>query len=159
MLLFGAETWVLAQRIEKALDSFKSRVARRLTRKQPRQRTDGIWDYPPLAEALGEAGLEGIRKLVTSRQNTVAQYIAMRPILDLCESSTWRPGTRVSWRWWEQDEIDLEGAKKRAVEITTRSDPDLEEEGDVESNGDLGGEDDSQGASGSSGSEWIGADE
>ena len=45
VLLFGADTWVLTQRMEKALDSFKSRVARRLTGKQPRQRTDGSWDY------------------------------------------------------------------------------------------------------------------
>ena len=28
LLLFGAETWVLTQRMEKALDSFQSRVAR-----------------------------------------------------------------------------------------------------------------------------------
>ena len=57
----------------------------RLTGKQPRRRTDGSWDYPPLAEALGEAGLEGISNLVTSRQNTVAQYILTLPILDLCD--------------------------------------------------------------------------
>ena len=75
VLLFGAETWVLTQRMEKALDSFQSRFARRLTGKQPRRKTDRIWDYPPLAEALGEAGIEGIRKSVTRRQNKVAQYI------------------------------------------------------------------------------------
>ena len=56
--------------------------------------------YPPLAEALGEAGLEGIRKSVTRRQNMVAQYIVTRPILDLCERATRRPGVRVSRRWW-----------------------------------------------------------
>ena len=83
VLLFGADTWVLTQRTEKALESFQSRVARRLTSKHPRQRTDGSWDYPPLAEALGEAGLEGIRKSVTSMHNTVTQYIATRLIIDL----------------------------------------------------------------------------
>ena len=101
VILFGAETWVLTQRMEKALDRFQSRVARRLTGNQPRRRTDGSWDYPPLAETLGEAGLEGIRKLATRRHNTVAQYIATRPILDLCERDTRRPGARVYWRWWE----------------------------------------------------------
>ena len=45
--------------MEKALDSFQSRVARKLTGKQPWQETDGNWDYPPLAEALGEVGLGG----------------------------------------------------------------------------------------------------
>ena len=52
VLLFGVETWVLTQRMEKALDSFQSRVARRLTGNQLRRKKDGSWDYPPLAEAL-----------------------------------------------------------------------------------------------------------
>ena len=59
--------------------------------------------------------------------------------MDLCERANRRPGARVSWRWWKQYGIDLEGAKKRAAETTTRSDPDSEEEADMESNGDLGG--------------------
>ena len=101
VLIFGAETWALTQRMNKALDSFQSRVARRLTGKQPRRKKDGSWDYPPLAEALGEAGLEGIRKSITWRQNTVTQYIATRPILDLCERVARRPGAWVSRRWWE----------------------------------------------------------
>ena len=70
-----------------ALGSFQHRVARRLTRRQPRRRRDGIWEYPPLEEAMLETGFEGIRTYITSNQNTVAQYIMTRPILDLCEWS------------------------------------------------------------------------
>ena len=70
VLLFRAETWVLALRMERALDSFQHMVARRITRRQPWIQWDGSWDYPPLAEAMGEAGFEGIRKSVTRRQNT-----------------------------------------------------------------------------------------
>ena len=98
VLILGAETWVLTQRMEKALDIFQSRVAMSLTGKHPRQRTNGSWYYPPLEEALGEAGMEGIRKSVTRTQNTFAQYIVTRPILDLCERATWRPGARISQR-------------------------------------------------------------
>ena len=76
VLLFGAETWVLTQRMEKSMDSFQSRFARRLTGEQPWRKKDRIWDYLPLVEALGEVGIEGIRKSITWRQNTVAQYIA-----------------------------------------------------------------------------------
>ena len=61
---------------------------------------------------MGEAGFEGIRKSIMRRQNIVAQYVATQPIMDLCERSDRRPGVRVSRRWWEQDGIDLEGAKK-----------------------------------------------
>ena len=57
VLLFGAETWVLTQRMEKALERSQSRIASRLTGKQTRRRMDGNWDYPPLAEALGEEGI------------------------------------------------------------------------------------------------------
>ena len=99
VLLFGAETWFLIPRIERSLDSFQHRVARRITGKHPRQQAGGNWEYPPLMEALGEADFEGIRKSITSRQNKVAQYIAMRPILYLCGRATMWPGVRVSW-WW-----------------------------------------------------------
>ena len=80
----------------------------------------------------------------------VAQYIATRPIMDLCERSTWRPGARLSWRWWEQDGIYLEGENKRVTEVETDS--------DSESDSDSGGEE-SSGASGSSGAEWSGEEE
>ena len=33
--------------------------------------------------------------------------------MDLCERSARRPGARVYRRWWEQDGLDLEGAKNR----------------------------------------------
>ena len=56
---------------------------------------------------MAEAGFKGIGTYVTRRQNMVAQYIATRPILDLCERSAQRPGERVYRRWWEQDGLDL----------------------------------------------------
>ena len=61
---------------------------------------------------MQEAGFEGIWKAITRRQNTAAQYIATRPILDLCERATQRMGARVSRRWWDQEGIDLEEAKE-----------------------------------------------
>ena len=41
--------------------------------------------------------------------NTVAQYIATRPIMDLCLAAKRRPGLRVTIRWCEQEGLDLEG--------------------------------------------------
>ena len=55
---------------------------------------------------MKEAGFTEIRKSITNMQNTVAQYIATRPILDLCERTTKRGGERVSRRWWDQKGID-----------------------------------------------------
>ena len=91
-------------------------AARRITGNQPRRGGGGKWYYPTLREAMREAGFEEIRKAITSSQNTVAQYIATRTILYLCERSMQRAGERVSWRWWDRKGIDLKTAKEWAVE-------------------------------------------
>ena len=106
VLLFGSETWVLTVRMEKALDSFQSRVTRRITGRQPRRGKDGSWYYPSLAGAMKEAGIVWVRTSILRSQNTVAQFIATRPILDLCENSSHQPGAQVARRWWEQTRID-----------------------------------------------------
>ena len=56
------------------------------------------------------------RTSINRRQNTVAQYIATRPLLDLCEGATQRGGARVTMRWWDQKGIDWEKAKVRGAE-------------------------------------------
>ena len=65
---------------------------------------------------MQEAGFEEIRKAITSSQNTVAQYIATRTILYLCERTTQRGGARVSRKWWDQKGIDWKTAKEWAAE-------------------------------------------
>ena len=107
---------------------------------------------------MGESGFEGIRKSVTRRQNTAVHYIATRTILYLCEWDTRRPGARLSWRWWEQAGIDLEGAKKRAAEAATVSDSESDLDSDSELNADPGGEEESRGASRLSGEERSGVE-
>ena len=87
---------------------------------------------------MRESGFEGIRQSITRRHNTVAQYIATRPIMDLCEWSTQRLGDSVSQRWWEQKGIDLEKAKGKATETTT-TDFESEAEAEVESEEGWGG--------------------
>ena len=129
VLLFRAETWVLNPRMERALSSFKQRVARRLTGRKLRRRVGGSWEYPSSEEAMTESGFKGIRTYITRRQNTVAQYIATRPIMDLYERSTRRPGAWVSQKWWEQDGLDVEGAKKRAAAESDREEVVSKEEG------------------------------
>ena len=82
---------------------------------QKRRRGGGSWEYLSLEEEMEEPGFEGIGTYITRRQNTFAQYIVTRPILDLCERSTRKLGARVSQQWWEQDGLNLEGAKKKAA--------------------------------------------
>ena len=65
--------------------------------------------------ALKEAGVVRIRTLILRSQNTVAQFIATRPILGLCEVTERRPGTRVPRRWWKQTGIDWKAAREAAA--------------------------------------------
>ena len=115
VLLFGAELWVLTKNMESALDALQGRVARRLTGRQPRRGRDGEWFYPSLAGALQEAGVVRARISVLRRQNMVAQFIATRPILGLCEVAERRRGTRVPQRWWEKSGIDWSLAREKAA--------------------------------------------
>ena len=70
------------------------------------ERERRVWHYPSLKGAMKEAGLTDIRTSILRRQNTVAQYIATRPLLDLCEGAIAREGAKVPQRWWEQAGID-----------------------------------------------------
>ena len=52
---------------------------------------------------------------VLKRQNTVTQYIATQPILDLCEEMVWSMGTWVAKMWWDQEGLELAGAREAAA--------------------------------------------
>ena len=73
------------------------------------------------------------------RQNTVAQYIAMRPLLDLCVGARAREGAKVIIRWWGQAGIDWEKEKAKGTEkemtagTETGTDTEGEEEREIES--------------------------
>ena len=115
VLLFRAETWVLNPHMYQALRSFQHRVAQWLTGRYPRQRGERRWEYPLLAAVMAEAGFEDIGVYITRKQNTVAQYIATRPILEIYEKPVRRPGAWVYRQWWDQEGLDLEGVKERVM--------------------------------------------
>ena len=61
VLLFGAETWVVTPRMERALNYFMHGSARRITGRQPRRGWNGKWFYPSLEGAMKEAGFKDVR--------------------------------------------------------------------------------------------------
>ena len=138
--------------MERALSTFIHGAARRLTGRQPRRGRDRKWHYPSLEGAMKEAGLTDVRTSIQRRQNTVAEYIYTRPLLDLCKGAQQREGARVALRWWEQSGIDWEKAKAKETETAATS--------GLESGADTEGEEGQEAeirASGSSGAEWSGA--
>ena len=62
---------------------------------------------------MEEAGFEEIGVYITRRQNTIAQYIAMRPIMDLFEICVWRLGAWVYWRCCNQEGLDIKRENER----------------------------------------------
>ena len=86
-----------------------------MTGRQPCRGRDGKWFYPSLAGAIKEAGVVRARTSVLRRQNTVAQFVATRPIFGLCKVAERRRGTRVPQRWWEQSGIDWSLAREKAA--------------------------------------------
>ena len=52
--------------------------------------------------AMEEIGFEDMGEYFLKRQNMVAQYIVIRPVLDLCEDTVRRSGAWVARRWWYQ---------------------------------------------------------
>ena len=168
VLLFRAETWVLTKNMEAALDAFQGRVARRLTGRMPLRGRDGKWLYLPLTGATKDAGILRARTSVLRRQNTVAQFVATRPILVLCEGTERWGGARVPQRWWEQPRIDWRLAREKneraeaagetyteATAGTTTATTETAKLGSEKGTG----EEASLGASGSSGEEWSGAED
>ena len=99
VLLFGAETWVVTPRMERVLNSSMHGATRRITRRKTQRGRDGKWFYPSLEGAMKEAGFKCVWASINTRQNMVAQYIATRPLLDLCKGKTQIGGVRVAMRW------------------------------------------------------------
>ena len=132
-----------------------------MTGQMPRRGRDGKWVYLPLAGVTREAGVVRARTSVLRRQNTVAQFIANRPILGLCEVAERRRGTWVPQRWWEQSGIDWKLAREKGerAAATAEHAGAPAEETETPGSGTGAGEEASLGASGSSGEEWSGAED
>ena len=62
-----------------------------------------------MEEAIWAVGLEVMETFISRCQNKVAQYIAMRLIIDLFLEAKQRPGSRVSKRWWDQEGLYFAG--------------------------------------------------
>ena len=126
-----------------------------MTGRMPCRGRDGKWVYFPLAGVTKAAGVVRARTSVLQRQNTVAEFIATRPILGICEVAERRLGTQVPQRWWEEPGIDWKLAREKGERAAATAEhagaPAKETETPVSGTGT--GEEASLGASGSSGAE------
>ena len=64
---------------------------------------------------MGDTVLEEVETYITQKYKTVAQYIATRTILELCEEADWHSGEWVLKRWWDQEGKNLSGGGSSAA--------------------------------------------
>ena len=109
MILFGSKMLVVTPQLEKALTVFNHRAVWRMTGIGPKRQLDGTGVYPPIGSEMEMVGLYEIGAYISRRQNTVAKYIATRPIMESCLAAERRTGKRLSRRWWEQTTLYILG--------------------------------------------------
>ena len=51
--------------------------------------------------------LEEIGVYTSQRQKMIVQYIATRPIMELCLEAERKPGMRIYRKWWENPDLDI----------------------------------------------------
>jgi len=106
VLLYGAETWSVTPQMLQALRGFHHRVACQLTGKVGRYLPrEDRWVYPPIDEVLEEAGLYPIEVYINRCQNHLVDYVATRPLLELCLKCDRLDGSSRARLWWEQDNV------------------------------------------------------
>jgi len=103
VLLFGCESWTMTDAMWTVLKGFHHQAARRMANMMAYRGPGGGWIYPPLEEALKEAGLCAMEHHVNNRQQCIVDYISTRPIWMHCMAASKRPGTPArTIYWWDQ---------------------------------------------------------
>jgi hypothetical protein len=85
MLLYGSETWVLLTAALVSLEGFHILAANRMAvRHKPRRGPGNRWIYPKSTDMLEECGMSTLEEYIMVRRQTIAVYVATRPILIEC---------------------------------------------------------------------------
>jgi hypothetical protein len=106
------------------LDSFHRRIARILTGRAPFYLQDeGHWVYPPMGNAMQEAGFYTMSEYISGRQNYLVDYVTTSPILKLCQDAIRPERMKRQLFWWDQtpklkrkppDQVDSFHSRRRA---------------------------------------------
>lgn len=100
ILLYGAESWTLSDRVKKKLRSFHPRCARHLTGQHIRDRKDGTWDTPSTEKVLKDAGLWSMEEYINRRKKTVTKFVQEREIFRKCVATPPIASSSNQKTWW-----------------------------------------------------------
>ena len=93
----------MANRIERT----HTELLQMITGKRAKQLVDGTWETPG-AEVIREAaGTQLDRIYIERRQANVAQWVALRPLFEVCaREKGYKGGGRRRKAWWRQKETE-----------------------------------------------------
>ncbi len=103
VLLYGSKTWNLTKSALARLEGFHIRTAYKMAREHwPKKGANREWVYPKTADVLEECGMVTIAAYIQSCRQTIAMYVATRPVFEACMKSEQRGGSMPHQWWWEQ---------------------------------------------------------
>ncbi len=108
VLLYDSKTWVISLQAMARLEGFHIRAAWLMAqRHKPWQGPRKEWVYPKSEDVLEECGVKRIAEYVQIHRQTIAVYVATRPILQECRQGERQRGA-VPHRWWWEQPMDLD---------------------------------------------------
>ena len=103
-LFYGLEMWVLLESMAKRIEGIHTEFLRMITGKKSKQLGDGTWDSPRTEVIRKKAVTQLARIYIERRQETVAQWVALHPLFEVCARETWYEGGGLSRKvWWFQE--------------------------------------------------------
>ena len=95
VILFGSESWVLPMAMEKTAEGTHTNFLRQITGNRARRRTDVTWVTMEAKEVWEAAGTQSAATYIVCRYRTVAQWVALRLIFEVCVREKQRGKPRV----------------------------------------------------------------
>jgi hypothetical protein len=108
ILLYGSKTWVISRTALVRLEGFHIRAAYRMAKtNKPKRGSGNVWEYPRSEDVLKECGMKTMEEYIRICRQTIATYVATRPILAECRKGERNRGA-VPHKWWWELPMDLD---------------------------------------------------
>ena len=103
VLLYGRIIWVMTDAMIMVIEGFHHRISRSNTGRTERKGDFGEWEWALVGAELETMGIWMLREYTRRRQETNTEYVAGRPILELCTYKYRMEGSIRFLRYWNQD--------------------------------------------------------
>jgi hypothetical protein len=108
IFLYVSETWVISWTTLARLEGFHICAAYQMANKnKPKHNPWNEWVYPRSEDVLKECRMTTIEEYIQICRQTIAVYVATRPIFDKCRQGEHKRGGVLHHWWWEQP-MDLD---------------------------------------------------